>query len=78
VATVTSRIQLATTILLAPLHANTGLLAKQTASIDRLSGEQLVLGLAVGGREDGYAASGLSMKTRGKVFDAQLDELMRT
>jgi alkanesulfonate monooxygenase SsuD/methylene tetrahydromethanopterin reductase-like flavin-dependent oxidoreductase (luciferase family) len=76
-AAVTTRIRLATTILIAPLHANTALLAKQTASIDRLSGGRLVLGLAVGGREDDYAASGLSLKTRGNMFDVQLDELKR-
>ena len=55
-AAVTSRIRLTTSVLLAPLYANTALLAKQAASLDRLSGGRLVLGLGLGGRDDeGYA-----------------------
>src|SRR2546430_2201586 len=61
-ATVTSRIRLTTSVLLAPLYANTAMLAKQAASLDRLSAGRLVLGAALGGRDDDYAASGLSTK----------------
>src|SRR5918992_515871 len=57
-AAVTERIQLATTILIAPSRANAALLAKQAATLDHLSGARLVLGMAVGGREDDYEASG--------------------
>jgi alkanesulfonate monooxygenase SsuD/methylene tetrahydromethanopterin reductase-like flavin-dependent oxidoreductase (luciferase family) len=74
-AAVTERIGLATTILLAPLRTNTALFAKQAASVQKLSGGRLTLGIAVGGREDDYEASGVEMKTRGKVFDEQLDGL---
>jgi alkanesulfonate monooxygenase SsuD/methylene tetrahydromethanopterin reductase-like flavin-dependent oxidoreductase (luciferase family) len=80
VAGVTERIRLATTILIAPYRANGALVAKQAASLDRLSGGRLTLGVAVGGREDDYEVSGVDFHTRGKRFDAMLaewDELWR-
>ena len=74
-AAVTERIRLATTILIAPYRANAALLAKQAASVDRLSGGRLVLGMAVGGRPDDYEASGVPMDTRGARFDEMIDEM---
>jgi alkanesulfonate monooxygenase SsuD/methylene tetrahydromethanopterin reductase-like flavin-dependent oxidoreductase (luciferase family) len=76
-AAVTERIGLLTSILIAPLRANTALLAKQAASLDVLSGGRLTLGLAVGGREDDFDASGIDFHRRGASFDLQLDELQR-
>ena len=76
-AAVTSRIRLTTSVLLAPLHTNTALFAKQAASLDRISGGRLVLGLGIGGREDDFAASGLTMAGRGRRFDEQLVEMQR-
>jgi alkanesulfonate monooxygenase SsuD/methylene tetrahydromethanopterin reductase-like flavin-dependent oxidoreductase (luciferase family) len=76
-AAVTERIGLLTSILIAPLRANTALLAKQAASLDVLSGGRLTLGLAVGGREDDYQASAIDFHTRGATFDRQLDEMRR-
>jgi len=76
-AAVTERIRLATTILIAPYRANGALVAKQAASVDRLSDGRLVLGVAVGGREDDYEASGVDFHTRGRVFDEMLDEWKR-
>src|SRR6202044_1586816 len=76
-AAVTSRIRLTTSILLAPLHTNIALFAKQAASLDRISGGRLVLGLGIGGREDDFAASGLTMAGRGRRFDEQLAEMQR-
>ncbi|WP_029136654.1 LLM class flavin-dependent oxidoreductase [Nakamurella lactea] len=73
-AAVTERIRLTTDVLLAPLHG-TALLAKQAATIDSLSNGRLVLGMAVGGREDDYRAAGVDFRSRGKVFDRQLEEL---
>lgn len=76
-AAVTERIRLATTILLAPSRISAALVAKQAASVDRLSGGRLVLGMAVGGRPDDYAAVGVSMGDRGARFDAMLEEMER-
>src|ERR671931_1118479 len=76
-AAVTERIRLATSILMAPLRANTVLLAKQAATVHHLSGGRLVLGLAPGGREDDYEISGIDMRTRGRTFDRQLELLHR-
>lgn len=76
-AAVTGRIRLTTSILIAPYRLNTGLLAKQAASVHNLSGGRLVLGIALGARDDDYTASGITTKGRGKVFDGQLAELKR-
>lgn len=74
-AAVTERIKLVTDILIAPLRANTALFAKQTATLDHLSDGRLVLGLAVGGREDDFEISGVDFSKRGRIFDRQLEEL---
>jgi alkanesulfonate monooxygenase SsuD/methylene tetrahydromethanopterin reductase-like flavin-dependent oxidoreductase (luciferase family) len=76
-AAVTERIRLNTDILIAPLRLNSALLAKQTATIDNLSGGRLVLGLAVGGRPDDFEVSGVDFASRGASFDRQLKELAR-
>ena len=71
-AAVTERIKLLTDILIAPLHSNTALLAKQVATIDHLSEGRMVLGVAVGGRPDDFAVSGVDPTRRGSIFDRQL------
>jgi alkanesulfonate monooxygenase SsuD/methylene tetrahydromethanopterin reductase-like flavin-dependent oxidoreductase (luciferase family) len=76
-AAVTERIRLATTVLLAPLRPNATLLAKEALTLDALSGGRLVLGLALGGRDDDYEASGIPMSERGERFDAQLEQMER-
>src|SRR3954453_22825419 len=76
-AAVTERIGLATDILIAPLRANTALLAKQAATLNDLSQGRLVLGLAVGGREDDYAVSGVDFHRPGRACERQLEELHR-
>ena len=73
-AAVTERIRLATTIMIAPFRANGALIAKQAATVHHLSGGRLVLGAAVGGREDDFIASGVDFHTRGRRFDEMLDE----
>jgi alkanesulfonate monooxygenase SsuD/methylene tetrahydromethanopterin reductase-like flavin-dependent oxidoreductase (luciferase family) len=76
-AAVTSRIRLTTSVLLAPLYANTALFAKQAASLDRLSGGRLVLGLGLGGRDDDFTASGLDIPGKGRRLEEQLAEMKR-
>ncbi|HEY7598050.1 MAG TPA: LLM class flavin-dependent oxidoreductase [Actinophytocola sp.] len=75
VAAVTERVKLVTTILVSPLHTNDVLLAKQLATIDRISGGRLVLGLSAGSRPDDYEASGVPMKGRGRRVEDQLARL---
>jgi alkanesulfonate monooxygenase SsuD/methylene tetrahydromethanopterin reductase-like flavin-dependent oxidoreductase (luciferase family) len=72
-AAVTERIRLATTILLAPVRADGALLAKQAATLDVLSGGRLVLGVAVGRREDDFRACGVDFHARGRILDEMLD-----
>ncbi len=74
-AAVTKRIRFMTVILIATLR-NAGVLAKEAASIDALSGGRLTLGLAVGRRRDDFLAAPAEMKGRGKRFEEQL-ALMR-
>jgi alkanesulfonate monooxygenase SsuD/methylene tetrahydromethanopterin reductase-like flavin-dependent oxidoreductase (luciferase family) len=73
-AAVTTRVQLATTIIVSLLH-NTSLLAKMVSSLDALSGGRLVLGLAVGARKEDYDAAGVDFANRGRRFAEQLDTL---
>lgn len=70
-AAVTSRIRLASTIVIAPLR-NTVLLAKQAASVNALSGGRFVLGLGLGARSDDYELTGASYRTRGRDLTRQL------
>jgi alkanesulfonate monooxygenase SsuD/methylene tetrahydromethanopterin reductase-like flavin-dependent oxidoreductase (luciferase family) len=76
-AAVTERIKLLTSILIVPIRANAALLAKQAATVDNLSGGRLVLGVAIGGREDDYDASGVPLEERGQRFDEMLEEMRR-
>lgn len=76
-AAVTSRIRLTTSVLLAPLYSNTALFAKQAASLDRISGGRLVLGLGLGGRDDDFTASGLPTEGKGRRLEEQLTEMKR-
>ncbi|MGW4276435.1 LLM class flavin-dependent oxidoreductase [Streptomyces seoulensis] len=72
----TSRIRVQTEVLLAPLR-DTALLAKQAATLDRMTGGRLVLGLGVGGRDDDHRAAGVDLRTRGRRLDEQMAVLRR-
>jgi alkanesulfonate monooxygenase SsuD/methylene tetrahydromethanopterin reductase-like flavin-dependent oxidoreductase (luciferase family) len=71
-AAVTERIGLTTSVLLAPLRESAAALAKQTLSLQALSGGRLTLGVGIGGREDDYSTAGVEMGDRGETVDEML------
>jgi alkanesulfonate monooxygenase SsuD/methylene tetrahydromethanopterin reductase-like flavin-dependent oxidoreductase (luciferase family) len=73
-AAITERVRLVTMVVIAPLR-NTGMLAKEAATVDALSGARLTLGLAVGARAEDYDAAGVPAAGRGRRFEEQLAEL---
>jgi alkanesulfonate monooxygenase SsuD/methylene tetrahydromethanopterin reductase-like flavin-dependent oxidoreductase (luciferase family) len=73
----TAQAELMTTVLTVPYRQNPVVLAKQLASVDRLSGGRLTAGLALGGWPADYAASGVSERGRGAVFDDMLGTMRR-
>ena len=73
-AAVTSRIKLASLVLIAPLRS-AGVIAKQAATVDALSGGRLTLGVGIGPRRDDYELAGARFGTRGRVLDEQMPEL---
>ena len=68
---VTSRVRLATGILLAGLRRPV-VLAKTAATIDVLSGGRLDLGVGVGWQREEYEAAGLDFERRGRILDHTL------
>lgn len=74
-AAVTTRIKLATTILVAPCRPSATLLAKQVATVDHLSGGRLTLGMGVGGRADDFDATGTDYHERGRRFEQMVKEM---
>jgi alkanesulfonate monooxygenase SsuD/methylene tetrahydromethanopterin reductase-like flavin-dependent oxidoreductase (luciferase family) len=75
-AAVTERIGLITNIVIAPVR-NEVLLAKEAASVDRLSGGRLTLGVAPGGRRDDYVAVGNGFHTRGRRLELQIETMKK-
>ena len=76
VAAITERVRLMTAVLVSPLR-NAGVLAKQAATIDAISGGRLTLGLAVGSRQDDSLIAPAGFHDRGRRFEGQLEEMRR-
>jgi alkanesulfonate monooxygenase SsuD/methylene tetrahydromethanopterin reductase-like flavin-dependent oxidoreductase (luciferase family) len=76
-AAVTERVRLLTNVINVPWRNNAALLAKQAATVDSLSGGRLSLGVGLGARDDDYAASGASMRNRGRQLDEALEVMKR-
>jgi probable F420-dependent oxidoreductase len=75
-AAVTKRIRLSSGVLISP-QRQTGLIAKQAAEADILSGGRLRLGIGVGWNHVEYEALGIDWKTRGARQAEQVEVLRR-
>lgn len=76
VAAATERIRLATGILVLP-QQHALVVAKQAATLDRLSGGRLLLGVGAGWLAEEFAALGASFDDRGARLDEQIEALRR-
>jgi len=70
-ATITTRLKLATAILVLP-QRQTALVAKQAAEVDVLSRGRLILGLGIGWNQVEYEALGMSFANRGRRIEEQI------
>ncbi|MGE0878250.1 MAG: LLM class F420-dependent oxidoreductase [Acidimicrobiia bacterium] len=70
----TSTLLLGTAVLLAPLH-HPLILAKRIATLDRLSGGRVLLGVGIGWNEQEYEQVGVEFRTRGKRMDDTIGAL---
>jgi alkanesulfonate monooxygenase SsuD/methylene tetrahydromethanopterin reductase-like flavin-dependent oxidoreductase (luciferase family) len=74
----TERVELLTTVLNVPYRQNAVVLAKQLASVDRLSGGRLTAGLALGGWPEDYQASAVPHSGLGAAMDAMVATMQKT
>ncbi len=75
-AAVTQRVRLMLTVLVLPLR-NATIVAKESASLDALSGGRFTLGVGVGAREGDFILTQTSFHDRGKRADKQLETIKR-
>lgn len=71
IAAVTTRVRLATGILIAPLRP-AAFLAKQVATLDQISEGRVDLGVGTGWQREEYEAQGLDFERRGQLLDDAL------
>ena len=76
IAAVTSKIELVPSVIILPARP-TVLVAKQAATLDRLSSGRLRLGIGVGKNPEEYQALGADFSTRGDRCEEQIDLLRR-
>ena len=76
IAGATTRVRLATGILLAALR-RPAVLAKAAATLDVLSGGRVDLGVGIGWQREEYEAAGLDFGARGRLLDHTLDVCQR-
>ena len=74
VAAKTKSIRLATGVMILP-QRNPGVLAKEVATLDRLSGGRVTLGIGVGWLEEEFDALGVPFARRGKRTDEYIEAL---
>lgn len=74
VAAATTRLRLLTHLSVAP-YRNPFLLAKSAATVDKLSGGRMVLGIGVGYHKAEFFALGVDLAERNALFDEALDVL---
>jgi alkanesulfonate monooxygenase SsuD/methylene tetrahydromethanopterin reductase-like flavin-dependent oxidoreductase (luciferase family) len=76
VAAVTQRLRMMTSVLCTPMYRE-GILAKQSASLDRLSKGRFQLGLGLGGREADFVVAPAEWSGRGKTLERQIVAMRR-
>ncbi|KAA1283119.1 MAG: LLM class F420-dependent oxidoreductase [SAR202 cluster bacterium] len=76
VAAITSRLELATGVIILP-QRQTALFAKQSATLDLISGGRLRLGIGTGWNQVEYEALGENFHNRGKRSEEQIDLLRK-
>lgn len=73
-AAVTERVAIASTVVVLPMHSEVWV-AKQSATLDVLSGGRYTLGVGVGGRDEDFRALGRDPSRRHARLDAQVARL---